>query len=75
MIREPDIPRSRARNVLYPPPAAHSYDFDLVVIGGGPAGEKGAAQAAYFGHKVCLIEEWKELGGGPRFWQWSREER
>ena len=20
-------------------------------------------------------EEWKDLGGGPRFWQWSREER
>ncbi len=26
------------------------YDYELVVIGGGPAGEKGAAQAAYFGH-------------------------
>ena len=24
-------------------------DYDLVVIGSGPAGEKGAAQAAYFG--------------------------
>ena len=25
------------------------YDYDLVVIGSGPAGEKGAVQAAYFG--------------------------
>ena len=30
--------------------------FDLVVIGAGPAGEKGATQAAYFGKRVCLIE-------------------
>jgi NAD(P) transhydrogenase len=30
--------------------------FDLVVIGLGPAGEKGAAQAAYFGKKVAAIE-------------------
>jgi NAD(P) transhydrogenase len=29
--------------------------YDLCVIGGGPAGEKGAAQAAYFGKKVCLV--------------------
>lgn len=31
--------------------------FDLVVIGGGPAGEKGAAQAAYFAKRVALVEE------------------
>lgn len=31
-------------------------EFDLVVIGSGPAGEKGAAQAAFFGKKVALIE-------------------
>ena len=29
---------------------------DLIVIGGGPAGEKGAAQAAYFGKRVALVE-------------------
>jgi NAD(P) transhydrogenase len=33
------------------------------VIGGGPAGEKGAAQAAYFGKKVCLIERAPKPGG------------
>ena len=37
--------------------------FDLVVIGSGPAGEKGAAQAAYFGKRVALIERKPELGG------------
>jgi len=37
--------------------------YDLVVIGSGPAGEKGAAQAAYFGKKVALIERASHLGG------------
>lgn len=37
--------------------------YDLVVIGGGPAGEKGAAQAAYFGKRVVLIEAQADLGG------------
>ena len=37
--------------------------FDLVVIGGGPAGEKGAAQAAYFGKRVAVIEKAPEPGG------------
>src|SRR4051812_12627216 len=40
-----------------------SYDYDLLVIGGGPAGEKGAAQAAYFGHRTALVEKETELGG------------
>ena len=38
-------------------------DYDLVVIGSGPAGEKGAVQAAYFGKRVCLIEREPFLGG------------
>ena len=37
--------------------------FDLIVIGSGPAGEKGAAQAAYFGKRVALVECRAELGG------------
>jgi NAD(P) transhydrogenase len=37
--------------------------YDLVVIGSGPAGEKGAAQAAYFGKKVAVIERSSYLGG------------
>ena len=39
------------------------YDYDLIVIGSGPAGEKGAAKAAYFGKKVALIERKEVLGG------------
>ena len=38
-------------------------DYDLIVIGSGPAGEKGAAQAAYFGKKVALVEKDTDLGG------------
>jgi NAD(P) transhydrogenase len=37
--------------------------FDLIVIGSGPAGEKGAAQAAYFGKRVALVEKEPVLGG------------
>ncbi|MFO0755308.1 MAG: Si-specific NAD(P)(+) transhydrogenase [Byssovorax sp.] len=39
------------------------YDYDLLVIGSGPAGEKGAAQAAYFGKKVAVIEKHAAPGG------------
>jgi len=37
--------------------------FDLVVIGAGPAGEKAAAQAAYFNKRVAVIEREPEPGG------------
>jgi NAD(P) transhydrogenase len=38
-------------------------NYDLIVIGSGPAGEKGAAAAAYFGKKVALVEREPVLGG------------
>src|SRR6266567_1222241 len=38
-------------------------DYDLVVIGGGPAGIFGAATAAEFGKSVALIDSHRELGG------------
>lgn len=40
-----------------------AVDYDLIVIGSGPAGEKGAAQAAYFGKRVVLVEKAEHLGG------------
>jgi NAD(P) transhydrogenase len=38
-------------------------DYDLIVIGAGPAGEKGAAQAAYFGKRVALVDLSSRPGG------------
>ncbi|HEX2088513.1 MAG TPA: Si-specific NAD(P)(+) transhydrogenase [Actinomycetota bacterium] len=40
-------------------------NFDLVVIGSGPAGEKGATQAAYFGYRVAIVERSPAPGGSP----------
>ncbi len=37
--------------------------YELIVIGSGPAGEKAAVKAAYFGHKVALIEKATRCGG------------
>ena len=39
------------------------HNYDLIVLGSGPAGEKGAAQVAYFGKKVALVERNDYLGG------------
>ncbi|NOX09083.1 MAG: Si-specific NAD(P)(+) transhydrogenase [Gammaproteobacteria bacterium] len=38
-------------------------DYDLIVIGSGPAGQKAAIQAAKLGKKVALIERRKYIGG------------
>src|SRR5262245_45103726 len=47
------------------PPSAHDDldRFDLVVIGSGPAGEKGANQAAYHDYRVAVVERRTEPGG------------
>jgi len=37
--------------------------YNLIVIGSGPAGEKGAAQAAHFGKRVAMIERSANVGG------------
>src|SRR5690349_16064900 len=37
--------------------------YDLVILGAGPAGEKAAAQAAYFRKKVLVVETEAEPGG------------
>jgi NAD(P) transhydrogenase len=37
--------------------------YDLVVLGAGPAGEKGAAQAAYFGKRVAVVDPSPRPGG------------
>lgn len=38
-------------------------NYDLIVIGAGPAGEQGASKAARYGKRVALIERAPYLGG------------
>ena len=40
------------------------YDYDLVVIGTGPAGEAAAINAAKLGRKVAVVEMRDQVGGG-----------
>ncbi len=42
---------------------ADANHYDLVVVGGGPAGEKAAAQAAYWGKRVAIVDRAPQLGG------------
>ncbi|MFY7843003.1 MAG: Si-specific NAD(P)(+) transhydrogenase [Rhabdochlamydiaceae bacterium] len=37
--------------------------YDLIVLGTGPAGEKAAVKAAYFGYRVAIVEKEKHFGG------------
>jgi NAD(P) transhydrogenase len=40
-----------------------SYDYDLICIGSGPAGQRAAVQAAKLGKKVAVVERRREVGG------------
>lgn len=37
--------------------------YELIVLGTGPGGEKAAVKAAYFGHKVAVVEQASLFGG------------
>ena len=54
-----------ATKALYPASVSERGGgrYDLIVIGSGPAGEKGAAQAAYFGKRVAVVERAPVPGG------------
>jgi len=40
-----------------------AYDFDLLVIGSGPAGQKAAIQAAKLHKRVAIVEKQRAVGG------------
>ena len=40
-----------------------AYDFDLLVIGSGPAGQKAAIQAAKLHRRVAIVEQQRMVGG------------
>lgn len=48
-----------------------SYDYELLVIGSGPAGQKAAIQAAKLGRHVAVVE-CREIGGVSRYRELAR---
>ena len=55
------------------------YPFEVVVVGGGPAGLAAACAAAESGRRVALVDDWPWLGGqvwrGPRAKTTDRQAR
>ncbi len=43
--------------------AGHSFDYDLIVIGSGPSGQRAAIQAAKLGKRVAVVERARSIGG------------
>lgn len=58
----PSSPKPQA-----PSPKAHSYNFDLIVIGGGPAGYAAAIRAGQLKKRVLCVEK-ENLGGTCLNW-------
>ena len=43
--------------------STQSFDYDLVVIGSGPSGQRAAIQSAKLGKRVAVIERARSIGG------------
>ena len=43
--------------------SALSYDYDLICVGSGPAGQRAAVQAAKLGKRVAIVEKRRVVGG------------
>jgi len=48
-----------------------SDEATVLVIGGGPAGLRAAADLVDLGISVVVVEKWKELGGAPIRWKYK----
>ena len=44
-------------------PAVSAYDFDMLVLGSGPAGQRAAIQAAKIGKRTAVVERRAVIGG------------
>jgi NAD(P) transhydrogenase len=55
LVKEPGYPADTS--------AMAPATYDLVCIGSGPAGEKAATQAAYFGKRTAIVEQRDKPGG------------
>lgn len=42
---------------------SHGYDYDLLCIGSGPAGQRAAVQAAKLGKRAAIVERGRVIGG------------
>lgn len=63
-LRGEIFPRQVALNPSFIPPDNRGmYNYDLICLGCGPAGEKAATQAAFFKHKVAVVERATSPGG------------
>src|SRR3712207_9303968 len=63
MIRRPPRSTLFPYTTLFRSSVRAMADFDLVVIGSGPAGEKGAVHAALHGKRVAVVEREPVPGG------------
>jgi pyruvate/2-oxoglutarate dehydrogenase complex dihydrolipoamide dehydrogenase (E3) component len=43
--------------------AMRAFDFDLISIGSGPAGQRVAVQAAKLGRRAAVVEKRRAVGG------------
>ena len=51
------------RSKSAPAPKPRRYDYDMVIIGSGPAGHRAAIQSAKLGKRVAVIEKKTLIGG------------
>ena len=54
---------------------SEGYDFDLVCIGSGPAGQRAAVQAAKLGKRVAVVEKRPCVGAPVWIWEPFRARR
>lgn len=53
----------QARHTEHAEHAEHAYDYDLLVVGSGPGGQRAAIAAAKLGRRVALVERRGMVGG------------
>src|SRR4051794_24738208 len=56
------MPR-RSRRMDTPPAPTEIYDYDMIVIGSGPAGQRAAISAVKAGKRTMLVEKAQIVGG------------
>ena len=64
-IVAPDKPKANGKPKAKPQarPKPKRYDYDMVIIGSGPAGHRAAIQSAKLGKRVAVIEKKTLIGG------------